>query len=49
MGVRAISFAGAGGDRCGQKVKGIYVQQIVELLNLEEWSDDDTKSEEPAD
>jgi Predicted periplasmic or secreted lipoprotein len=33
----------------GQKVKGIYVQQIVELLNLEEWSDDDTESEEQAD
>jgi hypothetical protein len=33
----------------GHKVKGIYVQQIVELLNLEEWSDDDTESEEQAD
>ena len=33
----------------GQKVKGIYVQQIVELLNLEEWSDEDTESEEQAD
>jgi predicted RNA binding protein YcfA (HicA-like mRNA interferase family) len=33
----------------GQKVKGIYVQQIVELLNLEELSDDDTESEEQAD
>ncbi|MEH2319791.1 MAG: type II toxin-antitoxin system HicA family toxin [Nostoc sp.] len=33
----------------GQKVKGIYVQQIVELLNLEEWIDEDTEPEEPAD
>jgi predicted RNA binding protein YcfA (HicA-like mRNA interferase family) len=33
----------------GQKVKGVYVQQIVELLNLEEWSDDNTESEEQAD
>jgi predicted RNA binding protein YcfA (HicA-like mRNA interferase family) len=33
----------------GQKVKGIYVQQIVEILNLEEWSDDHTESEEQAD
>jgi predicted RNA binding protein YcfA (HicA-like mRNA interferase family) len=32
-----------------QKVKRIYVQQIIELLNLEEWSDDDTESEEQAD
>ncbi|WP_026731454.1 type II toxin-antitoxin system HicA family toxin [Fischerella sp. PCC 9605] len=29
----------------GQKVKGVYVQQIVELLNLQEWSDEDTESE----
>ncbi|WP_226591104.1 type II toxin-antitoxin system HicA family toxin [Microseira wollei] len=34
--------------KSGQKVKGVYVQQIVELLNLEEWSDEDTESEEPA-
>jgi predicted RNA binding protein YcfA (HicA-like mRNA interferase family) len=33
----------------GQKVKGVYVQQIVELLNLEEWSNEDTESEEQAD
>ncbi|HAZ47988.1 MAG TPA: type II toxin-antitoxin system HicA family toxin [Cyanobacteria bacterium UBA11369] len=33
----------------GQKVKGVYVQQIVELLNLEEWSDENTESEEQAD
>ncbi|AVH67913.1 MULTISPECIES: type II toxin-antitoxin system HicA family toxin [Nostoc cyanobionts] len=33
----------------GQKVKGIYVQQIVELLNLDEWIDEDTEPEEPAD
>lgn len=32
----------------GQKVKGIYVQQIVQLLNLEEWSDDNTEPEEQA-
>jgi hypothetical protein len=25
------------------------VQQIVELLNLEEWIDEDTEPEEPAD
>lgn len=30
----------------GQKVKGVYIQQIVELLNLEEWNDEDTESEE---
>ncbi|MFB8790086.1 MAG: type II toxin-antitoxin system HicA family toxin [Potamolinea sp.] len=30
----------------GQKVKGIYVQQIVELLNLDEWTDEDTQPEE---
>ncbi|MEH2457066.1 type II toxin-antitoxin system HicA family toxin [Nostoc sp.] len=30
----------------GQKVKGIYIQQI---LNLEEWIDEDTEPEEPAD
>jgi len=33
----------------GQKVKGIYVQQIIDLLNLEEWSDENTESEEEAD
>ncbi|MEQ8998699.1 MAG: type II toxin-antitoxin system HicA family toxin [Coleofasciculus sp. B1-GNL1-01] len=32
----------------GQKVKGVYVKQIVELLNLEEWSDEDTEPEEQA-
>jgi predicted RNA binding protein YcfA (HicA-like mRNA interferase family) len=32
----------------GQKVKGVYVQQIIELLNLEEWNDDDAESEERA-
>jgi hypothetical protein len=31
------------------KVKGIYVQQIIELLNLEEWSNDNTEPEEQAD
>ncbi len=30
----------------GQKVKGVYVQQIVELLKLEEWNDENTESEE---
>ncbi len=30
----------------GQKVKGVYVQQIVELLKLEEWNDEDAESEE---
>ncbi|RAM50638.1 MAG: type II toxin-antitoxin system HicA family toxin [Hapalosiphonaceae cyanobacterium JJU2] len=29
----------------GQKVKGVYVQQIVELLNLQEWSNENTESE----
>jgi predicted RNA binding protein YcfA (HicA-like mRNA interferase family) len=33
----------------GQKVKCVYVQQLVELLNLEEWIDEDTESEEQAD
>ncbi len=33
----------------GQKVKGIYVQQIVELLKLEKGSDENTESEEQAD
>ncbi|BAY19362.1 hypothetical protein NIES2109_48120 [Nostoc sp. HK-01] len=33
----------------GQKVKGVYVQQIIDLLNLEEWSDEDTESEEETD
>ncbi|MEQ8468035.1 type II toxin-antitoxin system HicA family toxin [Coleofasciculus sp. E1-EBD-02] len=32
----------------GQKVKGVYVQQIVELLNLEEWNDEDTEPEKQA-
>ncbi|MEQ9353857.1 type II toxin-antitoxin system HicA family toxin [Coleofasciculus chthonoplastes] len=32
----------------GQKVKAVYVQQIVELLNLEEWSDEDTEPEKQA-
>lgn len=30
----------------GQKVKGIYVRLIVELLNLEEWNNEGTESEE---
>ena len=30
----------------GQKVKGVYVQQIVELLKLEEWNDENAESEE---
>ena len=30
----------------GQKVKGVYVQQIVELLKLEEWNDENTESQE---
>ncbi len=29
----------------GQKVKGVYVQQIVELLNLQEWSNENTESD----
>ncbi|MCX5982619.1 MAG: type II toxin-antitoxin system HicA family toxin [Nostocales cyanobacterium LacPavin_0920_SED1_MAG_38_18] len=33
----------------GQKVKGVYVQQIVELLNLEEWINENTESDEQAD
>lgn len=33
----------------GQKVKGVYVLQIIELLNLEEWSDEDTEPEEQTD
>ncbi|MGJ5631367.1 type II toxin-antitoxin system HicA family toxin [Nostoc sp. CALU 1950] len=42
---RTITVPKAG----GQKVKGVYVEQIVELLNLEEWIDEDTESEEQAD
>lgn len=30
----------------GQKVKGVYVQQIVELLKLSEWNDENTESDE---
>lgn len=30
----------------GQKVKGVYVRQIVELLNLEEWSDESENESE---
>lgn len=33
----------------GQKVKGVYVQKIVELLNLEEWNNDEVETEEEAD
>ncbi|MBO1067527.1 MULTISPECIES: type II toxin-antitoxin system HicA family toxin [Nostocales] len=33
----------------GQKVKGVYVQQIVELLNLDEWINENTESDEQAD
>jgi predicted RNA binding protein YcfA (HicA-like mRNA interferase family) len=33
----------------GQKVKGVYIQQIVELLNLEEASNEDIESEEETD
>jgi predicted RNA binding protein YcfA (HicA-like mRNA interferase family) len=33
----------------GQKVKRVYVQQIVELLNLEEWSNENPETEEEAD
>ena len=29
----------------GQKVKGFYVQQIVEILNLHEWNNEDTETE----
>jgi predicted RNA binding protein YcfA (HicA-like mRNA interferase family) len=28
-----------------QKVKGVYVQQIVEMLNLQDWNDEDTEPE----
>ncbi|MFN6562905.1 MAG: hypothetical protein RMY28_024370 [Nostoc sp. ChiSLP01] len=35
--------------KSGQKVKKVYVQQIIELLNLEEWNDEDTEPEEQAD
>lgn len=30
----------------GQKVKGVYVQKVVELLNLEDWNNDDVEAEE---
>lgn len=30
----------------GQKVKGVYVQQIFELLKLSEWNDENTESDE---
>ncbi|HLO84746.1 MAG TPA: type II toxin-antitoxin system HicA family toxin [Nostocaceae cyanobacterium] len=30
----------------GQKVKGVYVQQIVDLLNLEEWMNENTEPDE---
>lgn len=30
----------------GQKVKGVYVQKIVELLNLEDWNNDDVETKE---
>lgn len=33
----------------GQKVKRIYVQQIIELLNLQEWSNENTKPEKQED
>lgn len=33
----------------GQKVKGVYVQQIIELLNLEEWNNENTEPEEQPD
>ncbi|AUT02545.1 type II toxin-antitoxin system HicA family toxin [Aliinostoc sp. HNIBRCY26] len=35
--------------KSGQKVKGVYIQQIIELLNLEEWSDENTEGTEQAD
>ncbi len=35
-------------DSEGRKVT-VYVQQIIELLNLEEWSNEDTEPEEQAD
>ncbi|MDF5728534.1 MAG: hypothetical protein PUP92_10985 [Rhizonema sp. PD38] len=28
-----------------QKVKGFYVQLIVQILNLQEWNDEDTEPE----
>ncbi|MBW4646565.1 MAG: type II toxin-antitoxin system HicA family toxin [Goleter apudmare HA4340-LM2] len=30
----------------GQKVKGVYVQQIIALLNLEEWINENIEQEE---
>jgi predicted RNA binding protein YcfA (HicA-like mRNA interferase family) len=30
----------------GQKVKGVYIEQIIELLNLEEWNNENPESEE---
>ncbi len=33
----------------GQKVKRVYIQQIIELLNLEEWSYENPETEEQSD
>ncbi|MBV6623288.1 MAG: type II toxin-antitoxin system HicA family toxin [Rivularia sp. (in: Bacteria)] len=33
----------------GKKVKGVYVEKIVELLNLEQWINDNFETEEEAD
>ncbi|MEL6460367.1 MAG: type II toxin-antitoxin system HicA family toxin [Cyanobacteria bacterium J06621_15] len=33
----------------GKKVKGVYVDKIIELLNLEEWNNDNVKTEEESD
>ncbi|WP_245912259.1 type II toxin-antitoxin system HicA family toxin [Brunnivagina elsteri] len=33
----------------GQKVKRVYLQEIIKLLNLEEWNDENTETEEKTD
>ncbi len=49
------SFRGSQGGKItvpkigGQKVKGVYVQQIIELLSLEDWNDENAEPEEQTD
>ncbi len=33
----------------GQKVKRVYLQEIIKLLNLEEWNDENPETEEKTD
>lgn len=33
----------------GQKVKRVYLQQLIELLNLEEWNNENPETEEQED